>query len=71
MSEQTFSFGSQREGPSRYLAALREHWLLILTLVVVSVGLPAESLVVRTDRARAQIESALAPPGAATRRAGA
>ena len=38
MTEPTLSFGNQREGASRYLAALREHWLLILTLVVVAVG---------------------------------
>ena len=38
MTEPTVSFGNQREGASRYLAALREHWLLILTLVVVAVG---------------------------------
>ena len=38
MTEPTLSFGSQNEGASRYLTALREHWLLILTLVVISVG---------------------------------
>ena len=38
MTEPTISFANQREGASRYLAALREHWLLILTLVVVAVG---------------------------------
>ena len=38
MTEPTLSFGNQREGASRYLAAVREHWLLILTLVVVAVG---------------------------------
>ena len=38
MTEPTLSFGSQREGASRYLTALREHWLLILTIVVVSVA---------------------------------
>jgi len=41
MTEPTLSFGTQREGASRYLAALREHWLLILTLVVVAVGVAA------------------------------
>src|SRR3954466_14278855 len=41
MTEPTLSFGTQREGASRYLAALREHWLLILTLVVGAVGVAA------------------------------
>ena len=36
MTEPTLSFGSQSEGASRYLTALREHWLLILTLVAIA-----------------------------------
>jgi len=38
MTEPTLSFGNQREGASRYLGALREHWVLILALVVIAVG---------------------------------
>ena len=38
MTEPTLSFGNQREGASRYLGALREHWVLIVALVVIAVG---------------------------------
>ncbi|HSS80338.1 MAG TPA: polysaccharide biosynthesis tyrosine autokinase [Gaiellaceae bacterium] len=38
MTEPTPSFGNQREGASRYLGALREHWVLIVALVVIAVG---------------------------------
>ena len=32
------SFGDEREGAARYLQALREHWLLVLTVVAAAVG---------------------------------
>ena len=61
MTEQTFSFGSQREGPSRYLAALREHWLLILTLVVVSVGSAAIYSLTAPKRYQAEADLIVLP----------
>jgi succinoglycan biosynthesis transport protein ExoP len=61
MTEQTFSFGNQREGPSRYLAALREHWVLILTLVVVSVGSAAVYSLTAPKRYQAEADILVQP----------
>src|SRR5436305_590338 len=61
MTEQTFSFGNQREGPSRYLAALREHWVLITTLVVISVGFAAAYSLTAPKRYQAEADILVQP----------
>jgi len=63
MTEPTLSFGSQREGASRYLTALREHWLLILTIVVVSVGGAAISSMTAAKKYKAEATMLVSPVG--------
>ena len=61
MTEPTLSFGNQREGASRYLAALREHWVLILTLVVVAVGSAAAYSYTATKKYKAEADLLVSP----------
>jgi tyrosine-protein kinase len=61
MTEPTLSFAPQREGASRYLTALREHWLLILTLVVVAVGSAAAYSYTAAKRYKAEADLLVAP----------
>lgn len=61
MTEPTLSFGNQREGASRYLAALREHWLLILTLVVVAVGFAAVYSYTAAKKYKAEADLLVSP----------
>src|SRR3954451_11511438 len=61
MTEPTLSFGTQREGASRYLAALREHWLLILTLVVVAVGSAAAYSYTAPKKYKAEADLLVSP----------
>jgi tyrosine-protein kinase len=61
MTEPTLSFGNQREGASRYLAALREHWVLILTLVVVAVGSAAVYSYTATKKYKAEADLLVSP----------
>jgi capsular exopolysaccharide synthesis family protein len=61
MTEPTHSFGTQREGASRYLAALREHWLLILALVLVSVGTAAAYSYTAEKKYKAEADLLVSP----------
>ena len=61
MTEPTLSFGNQREGASRYLAALREHWLLILTLVIVAVGSAAVYSYTAAKKYKAEADLLVSP----------
>ena len=63
MTESTLSFGSQREGASRYLTALREHWLLIAVLVAVAVGSAALYSYTATKRYEAEATILVTPIG--------
>jgi succinoglycan biosynthesis transport protein ExoP len=63
MTEPTLSFGNQREGASRYLTALREHWLLILTLVAVAVGSAAAYSLTAPKRYEAEASILVNPVG--------
>jgi capsular exopolysaccharide synthesis family protein len=63
MTEPTLSFANQREGASRYLAALREHWLLILTLVVVAVGSAAAYSYTAQKKYKAEADLLVSPQG--------
>ena len=65
MTEPTLSFGNQREGASRYLTALREHWLLILTLVAVAVGSAAAYSLTAPKRYKAEATILVNPVGEA------
>ena len=66
MTEPTISFANQREGASRYLAALREHWLLILTLVVVAVGSAAAYSYTAPKKYKAEADLLVTPQSDST-----
>ena len=67
MTEPTLSsFGTQREGASRYLGALREHWLLILTLVVIAVGSAAAYSYTAPKKYKAEADILVTPQGSDT-----
>jgi receptor protein-tyrosine kinase len=59
MTEPTFT--TQREGASRYLAALREHWLLILLLVLIAVGSAALYSYTAVKRYQAEADLLITP----------
>ena len=63
MTESTLSFGNQREGASRYLTALREHWLLIAVLVAVAVGSAALYSFTAAKRYKAEATILVTPIG--------
>jgi succinoglycan biosynthesis transport protein ExoP len=60
VTEPLHSFDSRR-GAIRYLQAFRQHWLLILTLVVVSVGLASTYSYTATKRYDASADLLIAP----------
>lgn len=63
MTDSTLSFGNQREGASRYLTALREHWLLIVVLVAVAVGSAAVYSYTAPKRYKAEATILVTPVG--------
>jgi capsular exopolysaccharide synthesis family protein len=64
MTEPTLSsFGTQREGASRYVGALREHWLLIVTLVVIAVGFAAAYSYTAPKKYKAEADVLVTPQG--------
>ena len=61
MTEPTLSFGNQREGASRYLGALREHWVLIVALVVIAVGSAAAYSYTAAKKYKAESDLLVSP----------
>ena len=55
------SFDTQREGAGRYLAAIREHWLLIVLLVVVAVASSAAYALTATKKYKAEADVLVNP----------
>jgi receptor protein-tyrosine kinase/non-specific protein-tyrosine kinase len=55
------SFDTQREGASRYVAAIREHWLLILVLVAVSVASAAAYSLTATKKYKSEADLLVNP----------
>jgi capsular exopolysaccharide synthesis family protein len=60
MSENS-SFDTQREGAGRYLAAIREHWLLIVVLVAVAVASAAAYSLTATKKYKAEADLLVNP----------
>ena len=58
MTDAAPSFDTQRDGASRYLAAIREHWLLIVILVAVAVASAAAYSYTATKKYKAEAGAA-------------
>jgi len=61
MTEAASSFDTQRDGASRYLAAVREHWLLIVVLVAVAVASAAAYSYTATKKYKAEADVLVSP----------
>lgn len=61
MIDRAGAFGEEQQGVSRYLGALREHWLLVLAIVVVAVGAAAAYSKTATKRYQAQADVLVTP----------
>jgi capsular exopolysaccharide synthesis family protein len=61
MTDAAPSFDTQRDGASRYLAAIREHWLLIVILVAVAVASAAAYSYTATKKYKAEADVLVSP----------
>jgi capsular exopolysaccharide synthesis family protein len=55
------AFAEERQGGARYLEALREHWLLVVSLIVVAVGAAAAYSFTAAERYEAGADLLVAP----------
>jgi capsular exopolysaccharide synthesis family protein len=55
------SFGEERQGAGRYLHALREHWFLIVSIVVVAVGTAVAYSLLAPKRYEAEADILITP----------
>jgi tyrosine-protein kinase len=60
----SFDFGDERQGAARYLHALREHWLLILGIVVVAVAAAVAYSLLAEKRYEAEADILVTPVSA-------